>query len=80
MYIGGIIINSNANRYKYMSIKQLQDITAELKEDAKRDPARDAEYHVAYKALQDKIMERDRKRPKCIPWRFEHELDVGEEF
>ncbi len=76
----GIIINSGADRYKYMSIKQLQDITQELKEEAKQNPARDAEYHVAYKALQDKIRERDRKRPKCIPWRFEHELDVAEEF
>ncbi len=63
-----------------MSIKQLQDIADELKEEAKRNPARDKEYHVAYKALQDKIRERDRKRPKCIPWRFEHELDIAEEF
>jgi hypothetical protein len=80
MYIGGIIINSAADRYKYMSIRQLEDITSELKEEAKRDPACDAEYHRAYKALQDKIRERDRNRPKCVPWRFEHELDVGEEF
>jgi hypothetical protein len=79
-YIGGVIINSGADRYKYMSIRQLQDITEELKKEAKKDPARDAEYHVAYKALQDKIRERDRNRPKCIPWRFEHELDVAEEF
>jgi hypothetical protein len=63
-----------------MSIRQLQDITEELKKEAKSNPARDAEYHVAYKALQEKIRERDRKRPKCIPWRFEHELDVAEEF
>ncbi len=77
---GGIIINPTADRYKYMSIRQLQDITAELKDEAKHDPAQDAEYHVAYKALQDKIRERDRNRQKCIPWRFEHDLDVGEEF
>jgi hypothetical protein len=77
---GGIIIESSADRYKYMSIRQLKDITDELKEEAKLDPVRDAEYHKAYKALQDKIRERDRKRPKCIPWRFEHELDIGEEF
>ncbi len=76
----GITINSGADRYKYMSIKQLQDITQELKAEAKQNPASDKEYYVAYKALQDKIRERDRKRPKCIPWRFEHELDVAEEF
>lgn len=63
-----------------MSIRQLQDITDELREEAKRDPARDAEYYVAYKALEDKIRERDRKRPKCIPARFEHSLDLFEEF
>ncbi len=78
--MGGNVINPNADRYKYMSIRQLQDITAELKEEAKRDPARDAEYHVAYKALQDKIRERDRRRPKCVPWRFEHDLDIAEEI
>lgn len=78
--MGGIIINSGADRYKYMSIRQLEDITSELKEEAKRDPLRDAEYHMAYKALQDKIRERDRRRPKCVPWRFEHELDMAEEF
>lgn len=63
-----------------MSIRQLQDITDELKKEAKQDPSRDAEYHVAYKALEDKIRERDRRRPKCIPTRFEHDLDVMEEF
>ncbi|VVB96760.1 Uncharacterised protein [uncultured archaeon] len=63
-----------------MSIRQLQDITDELKEEAKRNPSCDAEYHVAYKTLQDKIRERDRNRPKCIPTRFEHELDLMEEF
>ncbi|HEY9206791.1 MAG TPA: hypothetical protein VIO58_12825 [Candidatus Methanoperedens sp.] len=63
-----------------MSIRQLQDIANELKEEAKLDPSRDAEYHVAYKALQDKIRERDRNRPKCIPTRFEHDLDLMEEF
>ncbi|VVB95561.1 Uncharacterised protein [uncultured archaeon] len=78
--MGGIFIESSADRYKYMSIRQLEAITSELKEEAKRDPARDKEYHVAYKALQDKIRERDRNRPKCIPWRFEHDLDVAEEF
>lgn len=78
--MGGNVINSSADRYKYMSIRQLEDITAELKEEAKSDPLRDAEYHVAYKALQDKIRERDRRRPRCVPWRFEHELDMAEEF
>ncbi len=63
-----------------MSIRQLQDIADEMREEAKRNPECDAEYHRVYKALQDKIRERDRKRPKCIPWRFEHELDVSEEF
>ncbi len=63
-----------------MSIRQLQDITEELKAEAKRNPESEAEYLIAHKALQDKIRERDRQRPKCIPWRFEHELDVGEEF
>ena len=63
-----------------MSIRQLQDITDELKEEAKSNPDCDAEYHIAYKALQDKIRERDRSRPKCIPTRFEHDLDLMEEF
>ncbi len=63
-----------------MSIKQLQDITDELREEAKSDPSCDAEYRIAYKALADKIRERDRRRPKCIPSRFEHSLDVMEEF
>jgi hypothetical protein len=63
-----------------MSIRQLQDITDELREEAKRDPSRDAEYHIAYKALEDKIRERDKNRPRCIPTRFEHSLDLMEEF
>ena len=63
-----------------MSIRQLQDITDELREEAKHDPARDAEYYVAYKALEDKVRERDKKRPRCIPTRFEHALDLMEEF
>ncbi len=63
-----------------MSIRQLQDIVEELKERARNDPEADAEYHVAYKALEDKIRERDKNRPKCIPTRFEHELDMMEEF
>ena len=79
-YHGGIDIKPDADRYKYMSIAQLQDLTREMKEEAKRDPEREKEYHVAYKALEEKIRERDRKRPKCIPTRFEHELDMMEEF
>ena len=63
-----------------MSIIQLQEITQELKTEAGRDPEHVAEYQRAYKALEDKIRERDRKRPKCIPTRFEHELDLMEEF
>jgi hypothetical protein len=63
-----------------MSIKQIQDIVDELKEEAKWRHESDAEYYVAYKALQDKIRERDRIRPKCIPTRFEHDLDLMEEF
>ncbi len=63
-----------------MSIRQLQDITDELREEAKRDPSHDAEYHIAYKALEDKIRERDKNRPRCIPTRFEHSLDLMEEF
>ena len=75
---GGNVVNSD--RYKYMSIRQLQDLSDELKEEAKHDPSRDTEYHVVYKALQDKIRERDKSRPKCIPSRFEHDLDLMEEF
>ncbi|MCE8425806.1 MAG: hypothetical protein J5U17_08530 [Candidatus Methanoperedens sp.] len=63
-----------------MSIRQLEDITTELKKEAKHDPGRVAEYQVAYQALEEKIRERDRSRPKCIPTRFEHELDLMEEF
>jgi hypothetical protein len=63
-----------------MSIRQLQGITDELKEEVKRNPECGSEYQLAYKALQDKIRERDRSRPKCIPTRFEHDLDLMEEF
>lgn len=70
----------DADRYKYMSIRQVEDIVSELKDEMKRDPAREREYYIAYKALEDKIRERDRRRPKCIPSRFEHDLDIGEEF
>lgn len=77
-YYGVIIIGED--RYMYMSIRQLQDIVDELKEEAKHNPECDAEHQIAYKALQDKIRERDRHRPKCIPTRFEHELDLMEEF
>jgi hypothetical protein len=73
-------MNSGTDRYKYMSIRQLQDLSNELKEEAKSDPSRDAEYHFVYKALEDKIRERDRNRPKCIPTHFEHDLDIMEEF
>ncbi len=73
-------MNSGVDRYKYMSIRQLQDLSNDLKEEAKRDPSQDAEYHIVYKALEDKIRERDRNRPKCIPTRFEHDLDIMEEF
>ena len=78
IYYRGVVISSN--RYKYMSIRQLQDIADELREESKRDPSRDVEYYKAYKALEDKIRERDRKRPRCIPTRFEHSLDLMEEF
>jgi hypothetical protein len=63
-----------------MSIRQLQDITDELKHESESNPDCEAEYHIAYKALQDKIRERDRSRPKCIPTHFEHDLDLMEEF
>jgi len=63
-----------------MSITQLQDLTRELKEEANHDPEQDREYHEAYKALEDKIREREKKRPRCIPTRFEHDLDLMEEF
>lgn len=78
--LGANFMNSDAHRYKYMSIRQLQDLSKELKEEAKLDPSFDAEYHIVYKTLEDKIRERDRNRPKCIPSRFEHDLDVMEEF
>lgn len=73
-------MNSSDTRYKYMSIRQLQSLSNDLKEEAKRDPSLDKEYHIVYKALEDKIRERDRNRPKCIPSRFEHDLDLMEEF
>jgi len=73
-------MNSGTDRYKYMSIRQLQDLSNDLKEEAKSNPSRDPEYHIVYKALEDKIRERDRNRPKCIPTRFEHDLDLMEEF
>lgn len=73
-------MNSGTDRYKYMSIRQLQELSNDLKEEAKSDPSRDPEYHIVYKALEDKIRERDRNRPKCIPTRFEHDLDLMEEF
>lgn len=73
-------MNSGTERYKYMSIRQLQDLSNYLKEEAKSDPSSDVEYHIVYKALEDKIRERDRNRPKCIPSRFEHDLDLLEEF
>jgi len=73
--LGGITI-----RYEYMSIRQLEELTAELKEEAKHNPEKEAEYLKAYKALEEKIRERDRKRPRCVPWRFEHAIDVIEEF
>ncbi len=60
-----------------MSIAQLEDLTQELKNEAKEYPERDQEYH---KVLENKIRERERKRPRCIPTRFEHELDLMEEF
>ncbi len=63
-----------------MSIKQLQDLTKELKEEAKNDPAQQEEYHDASKVLEDKLREQESKRPRCIPTRFEHDLDLMEEF
>ncbi|MDW7727381.1 MAG: hypothetical protein SCH70_09810 [Candidatus Methanoperedens sp.] len=75
-----VFMNPGAQRYEKMSIRQLRHITNELKDQAKEDPALDAEYHIAYKVLQDKIRERDRNRPQCIPTRFEHNLDLMEEF
>jgi len=63
-----------------MSITQLQDITRDLKEEVNVDPGRDQEYQEACKALEKKIQEREGKRPRCIPTRFEHELDLMEEF
>lgn len=78
--LGEKVMKSSTDRYKYMSIRQLQDLSNDLKEEAKSDPSSDAEYHIVYKALEDKIRERDRNRPKCIPTRFEHDLDLMEEF
>jgi hypothetical protein len=63
-----------------MSVTQLQDLTRELKEEAKFNKDLDEEYHEANKALEDKIRESVRRRPKCIPSRFEHDLDIMEEF
>lgn len=63
-----------------MSIKQLEDITRELREEAKKNNALDSEYQKAYSVLEEKIRERDKRRPKCIPWRHEHSLDLMEEF
>ena len=63
-----------------MSITQLEDLTQELKNEAKEDPERDQEYQEACKALEKKIRDREGKRPRCIPTRFEHELDLMEEF
>lgn len=63
-----------------MSITQLQDLTRDLKEEVNVDPERDREYQEACKALEKKIREREGKRPRCIPARFEHELDMMEEF
>ncbi len=67
-------------RYKYMSIRQLEDLVSELREECKRSPERGGELQQAYKALQDKIRERDKRRPRCVPWMFEHSIDVAEEF
>ncbi|MBE0521968.1 MAG: hypothetical protein IBX39_06860 [Candidatus Methanoperedenaceae archaeon] len=78
--MGDVFMNPGVQRYEKMSIRQLRHITNELKDHAKEDPALDAEYHIAYKVLQDKIRERDRNRPQCIPTRFEHNLDLMEEF
>ncbi len=69
-----------ADRYKYLSIRQLQDLSNDLKKEAEHDPLRDAEYHLVCKALEDKIRERDRNRPECTLSRFEHGIDVMEEF
>ena len=63
-----------------MSIAQLEDLTKELKNEAKEYPEREQEYKEACKALEKKIREREGKRPRCIPTRFEHELDLMEEF
>ena len=63
-----------------MSIEQLQNIVAGLKKEAKENPDQDAEFHVAYKILQDKIRERDKYKIKINPANFEHELDIKEEF
>lgn len=63
-----------------MSIKQLQDLSKELKEEAKNDTRQQAEYNEVSKVLEDKLREQERKRPRCIPTRFEHDLDLMEEF
>jgi len=43
-YHGGIDIKPDADRYKYKSITQLQDLTRELKEEAKFDKEQDEEF------------------------------------
>lgn len=80
MHKRGIFIKPYADRFKYMSIAQLEDLTQDLKKEAKEYPERDQEYHEACKALEKKMREREGKRPRCIPTRFEHELDLMEEF
>ena len=73
-------MNSGSERYKKMAIRELRHITDELKEQGKDDASIDAEYYIAYKVLQEKVIKRDKNRPKCIPTRFEHNLDLMEEF
>jgi len=63
-----------------MSIAQLQDLSRDLKEEVNVYPEREQEYQDVCKALEKKEQEKDRKRPRCIPTRFEHELDMMEEF
>lgn len=60
-----------------MGIKQLEEVLRELK---KEKTVNEFELHTASRVLEKKRKDEKRKRPECIPTRFEHMMDVGEEF
>lgn len=79
----GFEIEYLKKRYREMSPSQLELIIEQIKFELEHHPEPDyVELQIAMDALEEKkkAAREEKKDKPCLPGRFEHKLDVGEEF